>query len=208
MPKEITQQYLKARLNYDPKTGVFIWITHQLTHRIGKVATKTITGNTLMIRMNNQDYQGAKLAFLYMTGKNPEFIGYRNLDKQDLRYKNLFVSHRRVINNQHSKARKIPELDNNQVMNAIDGRSNFTMHEIAEALDLASITPIAGAIKSLNQLGYIHRPRLESSRYCITLLGQKALHDRANFEQSQQLQAQLYFYTNCCPGNLTQSRLD
>ena len=206
MPRKITQQELKRRLSYDPETGVFTWIEHPLCDRIGKSAAKKITGNTLAIRIDNQDYTAGKLAFLYMTGKTPEFIGYKNLDKLDLRYKNLFVSHKRVINKNHSKAIKISELDNNQVMNAIDGRSNFTMREIAEALDLASITPIVSAIKSLDQLGYIHRPRLQSARYYITPLGQKALHDRANFEQSQQLQAQLYFYTNCCPGNLAQSR--
>ena len=81
----LTQAELKARLNYDPETGIFTWIK-----RIRRKGShpNSIAGNLcdgyIRIKVNGKLYRAHRLAFLYMTGSTPldctDPVSYTHLD--------------------------------------------------------------------------------------------------------------------------------
>ena len=91
---EITQEYLKSILNYDPLTGIFIWINKPSKFnsiKIGDLAgyINTYTGYHL-IRINRFNYPAHRLAWLYMYGSFPLYdIDHINHNRSDNRIENL-----------------------------------------------------------------------------------------------------------------------
>jgi hypothetical protein len=86
----ITQEELKARIHYNPETGVFTYIKNRKKEFVGKVAGFTDLKGYRIITLRGHRYVASILAWLYVYGRLPEGkIRYINDDKKDLRICNL-----------------------------------------------------------------------------------------------------------------------
>lgn len=94
---ELTQDYLKSVLLYDPVSGTWTWLYRPLASPQwnGNFAGKAAGGldpdtGYLRIRIGNKLFYGHRLAFLYMTGSLPvNECDHENLDRSDCRWENL-----------------------------------------------------------------------------------------------------------------------
>lgn len=90
----LTQAELKEVLRYEPETGKFFWrVSLARRNRVGDEAgwvNAHAAGKRIKIAIRNTDYMAHRLAWLYMTGKWPEFeIDHKNGDGLDNRWENL-----------------------------------------------------------------------------------------------------------------------
>lgn len=88
----ITQQRLKELLRYDRKTGLFTrLVATSPVHRVGEtVGTLHRRSGYINFMLDNVNYTASRLAWLYMTGKFPQYdIDHRNGIKSDNSFKNL-----------------------------------------------------------------------------------------------------------------------
>jgi len=93
--KELTQEYLKSILHYDPDTGIFTWKNRDDVNK----SWNTKYANTIAGSLNNGYYQicinrsiikAHRLAFLYIIGRYPLFeVDHINSIKTDNKWKNL-----------------------------------------------------------------------------------------------------------------------
>jgi hypothetical protein len=102
MKKQITSLYLKEILDYNPKTGDFIWKNRPIDHFNTEKGFKTfntrfsgknagcIVNGYVVIRINNNLYKAHRLAWLYTHGNWPQDqIDHINGDRKDNRIENL-----------------------------------------------------------------------------------------------------------------------
>lgn len=76
---DLTAEYLKQVLHYEPETGKFTWIKRVSTAiQIGD-ETGSPSGGYLLIRVGDRLYKAHRLAWLYMTGEWPD----RKIDHKD-----------------------------------------------------------------------------------------------------------------------------
>lgn len=91
--RKITQGLLKKLLNYDPKTGIFIWkeIHSKSRHvSVGDEAGSIRSDKYSAIKLFGKAYLAHRLAWLYMTGEWPiNDIDHINLVRNDNRIANL-----------------------------------------------------------------------------------------------------------------------
>ena len=87
---KLTQQKLKQYLNYDPLTGVFIWIVNRSRNaRAGSVAGCLDQGY-FRIMISGKPYKAHRLAWLYVYGYFPEHeIDHIDRNKSNNRINNL-----------------------------------------------------------------------------------------------------------------------
>ena len=90
----LTAEYVRSILNYDPETGVFRWnVTLSRRNGAGGVAgfiSKYRSGARRKIGVGGVEYMAHRLAWLFMTGEWPEFeIDHENTIGIDNRWKNL-----------------------------------------------------------------------------------------------------------------------
>jgi hypothetical protein len=88
----ITQSELKEVLEYNPDTGLFIWLKSNGNRRLkaGDAAGTKMKVGYVRITIQGKMYQAHRLAHLYMTGNFPEnFIDHINHIKDDNRWTNL-----------------------------------------------------------------------------------------------------------------------
>jgi hypothetical protein len=88
---ELTQEYLKSILDYDPVTGIFTWKISRKNHMIkGKKAGGMHNKGYIVIGFNYKVYKAHRLAWLYVYGKLPKFeIDHKNRIRDDNRILNL-----------------------------------------------------------------------------------------------------------------------
>jgi len=68
---ELSQDYLKSILNYNPETGVFTWARFRGGMLAGAAAGTKHSAGYVSIRIHNAPYFAHRLAFLYMDGSFP-----------------------------------------------------------------------------------------------------------------------------------------
>ena len=80
----ITQAELKELLDYDPKTGVFVW------RKTGKVAGSLRSDKYRRVKIQKKEYAEHRLVWLYVYGTMPpDQIDHINRNKVDNRLANL-----------------------------------------------------------------------------------------------------------------------
>lgn len=67
----ITALELRERLQYDPTTGLWIWLRSNRAGWNGRPAGSIDAKGYRVIKIDGQSYKASRLAFLYMTGEWP-----------------------------------------------------------------------------------------------------------------------------------------
>lgn len=86
----LTAARLREILDYDPKTGVFVWKISIRRMRAGDVAGCLTKNGYVVIRIEQRNYLAQRLAHLYMTGEwPPAGMDHRDLVRSNNRWANL-----------------------------------------------------------------------------------------------------------------------
>ena len=90
----LTQKELKALVEYDQDTGVFIWKPREHNSKFtsvfaGKVAGRIANNGYADICIHYKRFGAHRLAWLYVTGQWPVEIDHINGDRADNRFENL-----------------------------------------------------------------------------------------------------------------------
>ncbi len=94
---ELTAEYLRSILNYEPATGIFTWKVRTANRvKVGDVAGSQDGRGYLLISVQSRRYLAHRLAWLYMYGEWPEDqLDHINRNRSDNRRANLReVSHK------------------------------------------------------------------------------------------------------------------
>lgn len=92
MTRALTHDRLTEVLDYNPETGVFVWkVRMSKKFPVGRSAGGLRNGS-FYVRIDEQDYTGARLAWFYVTGKWPHRLKFRDGDKTNIRVGNLVES--------------------------------------------------------------------------------------------------------------------
>lgn len=87
---DLTAEYLRCILSYDPKTGAFTWHAPRPKIRVGDIAGTPGDEGYIIIKIDAKSYKAHRLAWLYMTGRWPkDQIDHENREKSDNRFDNL-----------------------------------------------------------------------------------------------------------------------
>lgn len=92
MNRELSADYVRHLLHYDPLTGVWTWVNPVLRSKMrrGDVAGSIDSNGRRKIRIESGYYYSARLAYLYITGEWPkEQMDHKNRIKDDDRWENL-----------------------------------------------------------------------------------------------------------------------
>ena len=105
----ITQLELIRLLNYNPNTGLFIWLISTARRiKVGDIAGSLNNRGYITIIINGKSYKAHRLAFLYMTGNWPkDQVDHINMIKSDNRWNNL-----REANTSQNKGNSLKHNDN------------------------------------------------------------------------------------------------
>ena len=103
---ELTAEYLRSVLHYDPETGIFTRKVSTSTNvKVGDVAGCPDGQGYLRLGLQSRRYQAHRLAWLYMSGEWPkDQIDHINRIRTDNRISNL----RAVTNKQNHQNRSKP----------------------------------------------------------------------------------------------------
>lgn len=86
----LTQETLRHRLLYNPDTGIFSWRDVPENKFPGKITGTICCYGYQVIQIDNVQYRGARLAWLYMTGEWPaEHIDHRDGNEGNDAWSNL-----------------------------------------------------------------------------------------------------------------------
>jgi len=112
MKQELTQEYLKSILDYNPDTGIFTWKHRDdrsnswNTRYAGSEAGAISSECVINISINKKLYIATRLAWLYVYGYFPDYtLHYINNISLDNRIKNI-CKHNRMEMSQNRKKQK------------------------------------------------------------------------------------------------------
>lgn len=87
---DLTQEYLKSILHYNPETGLWMWLIDDWGRIKGEIAGSINDTGYVQITINSKKYKAHRLAFLYMTGEWPKGeIDHDNTKRDDNVWNNL-----------------------------------------------------------------------------------------------------------------------
>ncbi len=87
---DLTQEYLKSILFYDPETGLWKWLIDNYRYHAGDEAGSINSKGYVQITINGKKYKAHRLAWLYMTGEWPKVeIDHDNTKRSDNTWENL-----------------------------------------------------------------------------------------------------------------------
>lgn len=72
MNADLTQDFLKQILDYDPETGIFVWKRANKVRKVGDVAGGKMPGGYARVKIGQRHYLAHRLAWLWVYGKWPE----------------------------------------------------------------------------------------------------------------------------------------
>lgn len=104
----ITLEELKRQIHYDPKTGIFTWLTDAKKggFKAGRIAKSKDTYGYIQISINKKVYKGHRLAWFYMTGEWPkDQIDHINHIRDDNRFENLNECNNQINHRNRPKQR-------------------------------------------------------------------------------------------------------
>jgi hypothetical protein len=93
MKFKMTQRFLKTVLEYNPDTGIFVWIDKRISTKRKEAGFLNHYGYRV-IMIAYSEYTAGRLAWMYMTGKFPskgKVVIFKNKDRTDLSWKNLDI---------------------------------------------------------------------------------------------------------------------
>lgn len=99
---EISQSYLKSKLQYNHETGIFVWLKNN------KRAGFTHSSGYRRIKLKNHPVTEHRLVWLYIYGYIPEQVDHINGNRSDNRLKNL----RQATNQQNQQNKRTPSSNN------------------------------------------------------------------------------------------------
>lgn len=93
---DMTAEFLRSVLSYDPETGLFAWICKPGIPRVPGISAGTeMKEGYIRIQINRHSYKAHRLAWLYMTGAWPDGeVDHINRMRNDNRWVNLRVGSR------------------------------------------------------------------------------------------------------------------
>jgi len=98
MTQNLTQEYLKSILKYDPEIGRFFWIAARKKTTVGKMAGCIKKDAYRCIRIGGRDFLEHRLVWLHVNGEMPnDQIDHVNHIRDDNRIENL-----RAVSNQEN----------------------------------------------------------------------------------------------------------
>src|ERR1700761_4942392 len=100
---DLTVEYLKTLLVYDPSTGLFTnKVQRGIRGPIGAIAGSYDKDGYVVIQINAKKYRAGRLAWLYMTGRWPREVDHKDRDRANDAWLNLREC-TRSENNAHSE---------------------------------------------------------------------------------------------------------
>lgn len=102
---DLTAARLRELLDYNPDTGIFTNRAPRKKIRVGEVAGSFDRSHGyIVLSVDCQKHYGHRLAFLYMTGRWPEFVvDHMNGNRSDNRWSNLRDA-TRLVNQQNMRS--------------------------------------------------------------------------------------------------------
>lgn len=88
----LTTKRVREVLDYDPETGIFVWIKkphYKANVRVGMIAGCLDRAGYVLIRIDGQSVRGHRLAWLYVYGYFPIEVDHRNGVRSDNKLLNL-----------------------------------------------------------------------------------------------------------------------
>ncbi len=154
----MTQDKLKKILDYNPDTGLFIWLVSSGSAKVGDIAGSPDNSNLGNMRLNYKKvkYVLAHLAWMYVYGRFPtKLIDHINGNPQDNRISNL----REVNYSENNKNKAIGKNNSSGVMGvawfkagnkwkayiSVDGKKIHLgyFHKFSEAVDVRKLAEVA-----------------------------------------------------------------
>ena len=104
--KKLTQERLRELLDYDPRTGIFIWKRKRGSKAAGSIAGGPDLDGYILISIDRVRYKAHRLAFFWMLGYFPENdVDHIDRITSNNRWKNLREASR-SCNNINGRVRK------------------------------------------------------------------------------------------------------
>jgi len=89
---EVSHEYLKSILHYNPTTGFFTWVVHRQHNSLAgsRAGCVNKSDGRRYIKVHCVRYAESRLAWFYMNGRWPRFhVDHRDGDKQNNKWENL-----------------------------------------------------------------------------------------------------------------------